>query len=131
MKRPATEPQKGPLYDVKVDNANTTAGLVLKAQDKVSRFKGSLPQIARMRSGALLLDTALRMGMASTISDIRKQLRHVDQKVASEAAAMKQQDVRTMPVLRDADLAARRAAKVQDGTPAEEKKDEQPPEPKA
>lgn len=75
------------------------------------RYKAAVAVLAkRVRSRAEMREYVLRMGLTLTLMRARGLTDQVGQELDAEATAIKKQDPRTVPAIRNVDIAAKRAA---------------------
>lgn len=110
----SVKPIKGPLFDALVVNAIAREDVVNNAAD---RARGSRDDVIEAVMGAASMDAAvdavLQHALACALPDVRAGGKLIARELATEAAALKKEDPRTLPPLRDVDVAAKRAAMVQ------------------
>lgn len=105
---------RGPLFDALVRNAAAREDVAAEAQDRARKAaKDTAARVVAASSSAEAVDVVMRSALLAAAPGVRKGAKLVANELATETQALKKQDPRTVPALRDADVAAARAAKIE------------------
>lgn len=107
---------RGPLFDALVRSAMAREDVAVEAQQRARKdAKDTAAQVVASGSAQEAVDVVMRAALLAAAPGVRKGAKLVAVELATESAALKKQDPRTVPALRDADVAAARAVKVDAG----------------
>ena len=104
---------KGPLFDALVRNAAAREDVAAEAQARARKAShDTTARVVAASTAAEAVDVVMRAALLAAAPGVRKGAKLVAAELATETHALKRQDPRTVPALRDADVAAARAAKI-------------------